>query len=242
MAKVEILLYREKIRTWVHVWKQPAQARQYWNYNWNTKKWEKPTGVAGYINPAKSFIEADGIISDSDLTAKFKGLQKYLTRLPRKFNAKQIEQNYGYASEAEYRVGYQQSQVGRVNSAVAPFTLLNAANIELNSSGDIFKEMLDKAGLGEWKEYLNSDDFSAEQLEQLKEQVRQEFESHFEAITKINDTITRVEDALAPEAYLELRDNLEDTLEGMAGDGMRDLLSDTELPGFIASDSICEIQ
>lgn len=173
-----------------------------------------------------------------------KGIQLMMvtSTLPSKFNAKQLEQNYGYKTEAEYKTGYQDGQVGKADSVVAPFTLLNAANIELNTSGDILREMLDKAGLGEWKDYLESNDLSAEQFEQLKTQVRQEFESQFETIAEINNTVTKIENALAPEAYLEARDQLEDALESMAGDTIRENIANAELPEWVSPDGICEIQ
>lgn len=235
-----------KHRTWIQVWKQPDKPREYWNYDWKNKKWEKPKnangGNANGINPAKSFIEADGIITDADLTSKFKGLQKYFTSLPTGFGARQFEENFGYSTEKAYEVGYQNLQVGRVKSVVAPFTILNATNIELGSSQDMIKEMYDAAGLGEWKEFLESPEISAEQLDVLKAKAREEFEKQFETLSKINNKLTEFEDKYFPEEYLELRDQLEDSLEGMAGDEIRDQIADVELPQYLSPDGICELQ
>ena len=72
--------------------------------------------------------------------------------------------------------------------------------------------------------------------------MKEEFEAQFETLSKINEAVTKVEDWIAPEEYLEWRDKFEDALEGMAGDTIREQISDAELPEMLSPEAICEIQ
>jgi hypothetical protein len=238
---VNLNLRASTYRTWIQTWEQyneqgKKKAREYQVFTKKNGKWqvEKKTIPVYRHTP---WIDKSGIILDSEIKeSNFNLLQEYLTQSPSRINNDGFKVSIGYKID-DHRDQYSKKQIGKNNSTVSPFTLMNMLAIEVGEAAakQTLDELSEQIANSEFANYLGGGELSQEQIETLRSQVEAKVLENVGAIGDVLEAVNEV----TPDWWLRLEESAQDAIAGAIGDDARDLLANFEVPEFL-DEQLCE--